>query len=323
MTTIINNIEYDFDKVYIDKYGYKDNQYDTPLKSKASVIKRLTGQTEQTDELYYGWIDNFRDDKEIALLAIKNETYGLSLKYFSPRLQNDKEVVIAQLNKNDIEYVLMYVSEELRDNEEVADLAMSQNPKQYKYLSARLKCQLKYFNTLREVDEMLAFDYAPGIIITNKMIEEYLEKYGNISINLLDSTIFNNLNNGDRLKYAKQFLINNISRIGGYNFNEHKLLKFIDHNLRHDKEVVKAIVLDNYRELEDMKDEEITPELLLEIYDTAEDAEQYLYLYVPNQYRKGIKENGRVYLENLTLKNKLDSMLKLNEVETTTKRMKI
>ena len=67
--------------------------------------------------------DSFKDDKEIAEQALKNN--GSNIKYFSENIKNDYEIAKIAVEKDGT--YISYVSEELKKNREFVKIALKQN----------------------------------------------------------------------------------------------------------------------------------------------------------------------------------------------------
>ena len=79
--------------------------------------------------------DNFRDDKEVVLEAVKN--YGQALKYTSEPLRNDKEIVLEALKTNG--WALEYASNSLKNDKDVVLKAVKTNGLALHHASDKLK----------------------------------------------------------------------------------------------------------------------------------------------------------------------------------------
>ena len=79
--------------------------------------------------------DNFRDNREIVLLAVYIN--GMALAYASDELKEDKEVAMVAIEQ--CGYAASCVSEFLKDNKDVAMLAVSKHSTNLNHLSERMR----------------------------------------------------------------------------------------------------------------------------------------------------------------------------------------
>lgn len=78
-----------------------------------------------------------RDDKILALKAVKGDSQGLALALLSPRMRDDREVVIQAVRAS--ARAVEYASKRLKDNREIAWTAVTGDGSTLKFLGERMK----------------------------------------------------------------------------------------------------------------------------------------------------------------------------------------
>lgn len=118
----------------------------TTIKNDRSLVLRYVNTLDKPgSRTGFAAVSNeFRDDKQIVLAAIKKSIY--SFEYASERLRNDKEVVMAAIKREDINPIdpffgigLKYASDTIRDNREVVLAALKRDGRFLEFASDRLK----------------------------------------------------------------------------------------------------------------------------------------------------------------------------------------
>jgi Domain of unknown function (DUF4116) len=86
--------------------------------------------------------ERLRGDKEFVLKCISVPDYGQYFQFASEALRSDRDVVLAALAAydNNVYYpALYYTSGDILDDDEVAKIAVKASPRNFYYLSERLK----------------------------------------------------------------------------------------------------------------------------------------------------------------------------------------
>ena len=102
--------------------------------NKDTVIKKLNEGANFQNKNF----DNFRDDKEIVLLTVRNN--GLYLEFASDRLRNDKEVVLAAVKEFGAS--MYFASDELKNDKEVVLTAIKDDAMAFKFAGKELKHEI-------------------------------------------------------------------------------------------------------------------------------------------------------------------------------------
>ena len=125
-------------KEYPRQYMFVNKELAKDKELLLSVITRQEKHNQFGEFIKYA-SDELKDDKEIALIAVKNSLYHEAFKYISERLKDDKEVALeAVLYGSNIKFV----SDRLKDDKEVVLTAIKNNwsaDSIYNYVSERLK----------------------------------------------------------------------------------------------------------------------------------------------------------------------------------------
>ena len=99
-------------KMIIEKAGYENFKYASDkLKKDRSYITEILSIAPEVFKL----LDNFHDDKEVTMLAVKED--GMNLGLASWRLQEDKEVVLSAVKNNP--HSIQYADDDLQKDEEL------------------------------------------------------------------------------------------------------------------------------------------------------------------------------------------------------------
>ena len=104
------------------------------LKNRDSAINKLVKGTSFESTLF----DNFRDDKEIVLMAIEK---GAFFKYASDKLKDDRDFVLQAINLRSESYI--WASNRLKSDRELAINAISQNGRNIDHAPKELQVDIE------------------------------------------------------------------------------------------------------------------------------------------------------------------------------------